>query len=144
MSDNTFKPTRGRADSRIVLTEHATRNVKYYAIAQHELRSISAFNSWGTACFSICTFFLSIAIGIWSNIFAAGNPSELTKEYGQKIELVCAIISGIAFVAGCYAHHVRRSFVTQLRADSGDDVRHWWERAWNHKTASSPIPPARS
>lgn len=100
------------------------RTVKYYSVADHELHTISAFNSWATLCYSASTFFLSIGFGIWSNIFAASNPSDLIKDGGRTLELICFIVAGVAFGLGCVATQTRRSTLKSIKAAHGDDVTH--------------------
>jgi hypothetical protein len=107
-------------ESPLVVTEHPTRHMKSYVVFKWELSSIAAMNAWATLCFTLTSFFASIAFGLRSNIFVADSPSEAAKKYGATIELVCWLAAASMLLLGIWAVKMRKSKVDEIKVECGD------------------------
>jgi len=132
----------GRSKKQLFLPIHPAREMRFYQVSADELNLIAAFNGVSTLFCSLSLSFASFGIGLWSNIFAAGNPSDLTKEYGHMLEAICAALFVLFAALAWWFANSRKSSVRQIKAAHGEDVRRWYVRVC--QAAFRALAPQRS
>ena len=92
-----------------VTTVYLEREVKAYAVQEHELETLSMMNSLASAFFAISAFLLSAAISVWVNaLFYETMPPR--AEVANKYVAPGVLILGLIFVLlGVWANYKRAS-----------------------------------
>jgi hypothetical protein len=92
-----------------VTTVYLEREVKAYAIQEHEFETLSMMNSLSSAFFAIGAFLLSAAISVWVNaLFYETMPP--TAEVAYKYVAPGVFVLGFIFLLlGVWAHCKRAS-----------------------------------
>jgi polyferredoxin len=92
-----------------VTTVYLEREVKAYAVQEHELETLSMMNTLASVFFATSAFLLSAAISVWINaLFYEAMPpkAEVANKYAAPIVF---FLGGIFLSLGVWANRKRAS-----------------------------------
>ncbi len=114
MADEQPKTTR-RAP--VVEVEHTKRKMKSYLVYEWELDQLSTLDGWTTLFGSVGSFFASLALGLWTDLFVEGSPSPAAQEYGNAMKWWFLGIAAIFYVCAALAWYKRWSKTDQMKRE---------------------------
>jgi hypothetical protein len=106
----------------LIATEHNTRRMKSYLVFDTELKNISMLNAWAMLFFSMASSCLSVAIGLWSNLFITDSPSSIAQRYGASLEWTFAVLAAVFIGLGLCAIRSRTSQIDQIKRESAGGI----------------------
>jgi hypothetical protein len=106
MGDSQPKTTR-RAPT--VKTEHTARRMKSYMVYEWELRHAATLDGWTTLFSSLSSAFASLFLGLWTDLFVEGSPSEIASQYGMVLQWTFAAIAALFGLLAWRAYSRRQS-----------------------------------
>jgi len=103
-----------------VTTVYLVREVKAYAVQEHELETLSMMNSLASSFFAISAFLLSAAISVWINaLFYETMPPRAQVAYEYVAPGV--LVLGIIFLSlGVWANRKRASTWKTIKGQTKD------------------------
>lgn len=99
---------------------YVQRTMKVYAINEHEVQTLSSLNAQATVFFSLGSFFLSAALGIWTNAAFATEPSAMSQVANMFIAPGCLVVAVAFMILGWVAMRSRNSTWQTIKNESSN------------------------
>jgi hypothetical protein len=105
-----------------IRTAYVEREVKAYAVFEHEVRTISLWNTLAGVFSAIGAAFLSFAIGIWTN---ASFAEKLTAEgivMSHFVAPALCVFAAVSWIIAGWAIYSRARTWTAIRSESKQPI----------------------
>src|SRR5271155_2384791 len=86
-----------------ISTSYVGRQMRAFAIAEHEVRTISTMNTLATIFFSVGTTFLGFAVGIWTNAMFYDSLTPEGRLLSHVASPILCVVALIFVALGIWA-----------------------------------------
>lgn len=103
----------------IVNPLYARRDVMHYAVTDHELRSVSFYNTLMAIFASIGSFLLAVALSIWIGaVLESGELSDVAKILIWVISPAIAVIAVVFYGLAWFSWKTRQAEIDTIRREA--------------------------